>query len=56
VRAVLWHYWFTSVEEKRHTGNWWKRKLVGLYAPELTRQADGTPGVVEWAEPLPTRE
>ena len=56
VRAVMWQYWFTSVEEKRRTGNWWKRKLIGIYAPELTRQADGTPGVVEWPEPLPTHE
>jgi lipase maturation factor 1 len=56
VRAVLWQYWFTSIEEKRRTGNWWKRTLIGLYAPELTRQADGAPGVVEWPEPLPRHE
>jgi hypothetical protein len=56
VRAVMWQYWFTSIEEKRHTGNWWKRTLVRLYAPELTRQADGTPGVVEWPEPLARHE
>jgi hypothetical protein len=41
VRAVLWQYWFTSIEEKRRTGNWWRREPLGLYAPELTRTADG---------------
>lgn len=56
VRAVMWQYWFTSVEEKRRTGNWWKRTLIGLYAPVLTRQADGTPSVVEWPEPLARHE
>src|SRR5580698_6494126 len=25
VRAVLWQYWFTSMDEKRRTGNWWRR-------------------------------
>jgi len=41
VRAVLWQYWFTSVEEKRQTGNWWRRKLLGLYAPAIERAPDG---------------
>jgi len=52
VRAVLWQYWFTSMEEKRRTGNWWKRDLLGLYAPELTRKPDGNFGAVEWPEQL----
>jgi len=56
VRAVLWQYWFTSMEEKRRTGNWWKRNLVGLYAPELTRQPDGKFAVIEWPEELPPHE
>ncbi len=41
VRAVLWQYWFTTPAEKRTTGNWWKRRLLGPYAPELARGADG---------------
>ncbi len=41
VRAVLWQYWFTSMDEKRSTGNWWRREYLGLYAPELTLTADG---------------
>jgi hypothetical protein len=53
VKAVLWQYWFTSIEEKQHTGNWWRRNLLGLYAPVLTRQPDGKFGAVEWPESLP---
>ena len=47
VRAVLWQYWFTSMAEKRGTGNWWRRQLLGLYAPVLEREPDGTIFVVE---------
>ena len=46
VRAVLWQYWFTSMAEKRATGNWWRQQLLGLYAPTLERQPDGKIGVV----------
>ncbi len=56
VRAVLWQYWFTSKEEKQRNGNWWKRNLMGLYAPELTRQPDGKFGVVEWPPELPAHD
>ena len=48
VRTVLWQYWFTSMEEKRETGMWWRRQLLGLYAPTLERQADGDIKVIEW--------
>jgi hypothetical protein len=47
VRAVLWQYWFTTMAEKRATGNWWTRKLIGLYAPTLELQPDGKIDVVE---------
>lgn len=53
VRAVLWQYWFTSLEEKRSTGNWWKRQLLGLYAPVVTKLPDGRYGILEEPEPLP---
>jgi hypothetical protein len=53
VRAVLWQYWFTSMAEKRATGNWWKRQLLGLYAPVVMKTADGRYGVVQAPEPLP---
>jgi lipase maturation factor 1 len=52
VRAVLWQYWFTSMDEKRRTGNWWKRSPMGLYAPVLTRQPDGKFSATEWPEEL----
>jgi len=41
LRAVKWQYWFTTPAEKRATGAWWKRELIGLYAPELRRTATG---------------
>jgi lipase maturation factor 1 len=41
VRAVLWRYWFTSLDEKRRTGNWWRRRLLGLYAPAIERMPNG---------------
>jgi hypothetical protein len=56
VRAVLWQYWFTSMPEKRASGLWWKRKLLGLYAPVLTMKPDGTFDAVQWPEPLPPHE
>jgi hypothetical protein len=48
VRAVLWQYWFTSMEEKRATGNWWKRQYLGTYAPTLTQNENGKLMVLEW--------
>ncbi len=56
VRAVLWQYWFTTMQEKHDTGNWWTRQLLGLYAPELTLEPDGRIGVIEWPQPLPTHD
>jgi hypothetical protein len=56
VRAVLWQYWFTSREEKRATGNWWRRKYLGLYGPELTRTPEGHPAIVEWPDDLPMHD
>jgi hypothetical protein len=53
VRAVLWQYWFTSIDEKRHTGNWWRRQLLGLYAPEITSTSEGKFEIVQWPEELP---
>jgi lipase maturation factor 1 len=41
VRAVLWQYWFTDLATKRSTGMWWRRQLLGLYAPSLERAPDG---------------
>lgn len=41
VRAVVYQYWFTSMKTKRQTGMWWKRELLGVYAPPLEREPDG---------------
>ena len=53
IRAILWQYWFTTIEEKRATGMWWRRQLLGLYAPTLERRADGQVHVVEWPNAPP---
>jgi hypothetical protein len=53
VRAVLWQYWFTTREEKRETGNWWRRQYLGLYAPQITRTPEGRTAVVQWPDELP---
>jgi hypothetical protein len=47
VRAVLWQYWFSSAAEKRAEGVWWRRELLGTYAPTLTRAANGSFDIVE---------
>jgi hypothetical protein len=46
VRAVLWQYWFTSTAEKRTKGIWWRRQLLGAYAPTLAIGPDGKFGMV----------
>jgi hypothetical protein len=56
VKAVLWQYWFTSLEEKSSTGNWWRRQLLGLYAPILTREPNGKFGVLQWPDQLPPHD
>ncbi len=56
VRAVLWQYWFTTLAEKRATGRWWRRELIGLYAPVLAHDAEGKIVVVEWPSPLSPRQ
>ncbi|MGH9782163.1 MAG: hypothetical protein ACRD33_10120, partial [Candidatus Acidiferrales bacterium] len=56
IRAVIWQYWFTSLEVKRQTGNWWTRNLLGLYAPTLVRESNGRFGVVQFPGPLPPHD
>lgn len=41
VRTVIYQYWFTDMKTKRTTGNWWRRELLGAYAPVLEREPDG---------------
>jgi len=48
IRAVIWQYWFTTMSEKRTQGLWWRRQFVGLYAPTVEREPDGTIRGIEW--------
>lgn len=41
VRAVLWRYEFSTPVERRRQGVWWRRELLGTYAPTLRRLPDG---------------
>ncbi len=56
VRAVLWQYWFTSMQQKRMTGDWWRRQLLGLYAPVLERDALGGISIVAMPDALPPHD
>jgi hypothetical protein len=56
VRAVIYQYWFTTLDEKRRTGAWWKRKLLGVYAPAIERTADGHYAIVTPADDLPPHD
>jgi hypothetical protein len=41
VRAVIYRYDFTDMATKRRQGVWWRRELLGNYAPVLERESDG---------------
>ena len=56
VRAVMWQYWFTTPEEKRSQGMWWRRQQLGLYAPTLERESDGRVVVLQWPPATEPRE
>ena len=38
IRAELYHYRFTSFEERKKTGRWWSRNYVRQYLPPLSLQ------------------
>jgi hypothetical protein len=40
VRALLYHYRFTSWQERRASGAWWSRTLVGEYLPPIRLRVD----------------
>jgi len=56
VRVVVWQYWFSTPAEKRLQGMWWRRQLLGLYAPTLERQTDGRIAVLQWPAADSSRE
>ncbi len=37
IRAEFYDYRFTNFAERRATGAWWKRELVGEYLPPISR-------------------
>jgi hypothetical protein len=47
VRSVIWQYWFTNLTVKRKTGDWWRREMLGQYAPALERDNKGRIVVVD---------
>jgi len=55
VRAVIYQYWFTDMKTKRESGMWWRRELLGDYAPTLEHEPDGKIVILEMpaTQPLP---
>jgi hypothetical protein len=41
VRALLYHYRFSTPEERRKTGAWWHRELAGPWFPVVTMETPG---------------
>jgi hypothetical protein len=56
VRAMLWQYHFTTPEEHRRTGAWWRRELVGSWFPHVSMDTPGFRRILQsegWEEELP---
>jgi hypothetical protein len=53
MRVVISQYWFTTLDEKRRTGAWWNRRLLGNYAPGIERMANGDLVFTSEQEPRP---
>jgi len=47
VRSVIYQYWFTDLKTKREQGLWWRRELLGEYAPALEMQPNGKPVLLD---------
>jgi len=56
VRAVIYQYWFTDMKTKRAAGAWWRRELLGGYAPTLERESDGKIVILDVPTTLPMPE
>jgi len=41
VRALLYEYHFTTPQERKRTGTWWKRTMTGSYFPAVSLQTPG---------------
>jgi hypothetical protein len=53
VRALLYEYHFTTPEERKATGAWWKRELRGDYFPVVSLDDPGFRSVLEQEGWLP---
>ena len=40
IRAMIYDYSFTTWEERRKTGAWWKREPIGIYLPPVSMRAN----------------
>ena len=38
---MIYRYYFTDMKTKREQGLWWRRELLGNYAPVLECESDG---------------
>jgi hypothetical protein len=47
VRAELYEYHFTTPEERRKTGMWWKRRLASMYFPAVSLQTPAFRNILE---------
>ncbi|HEY4100472.1 MAG TPA: lipase maturation factor family protein [Gemmatimonadales bacterium] len=47
IRAELYNYQFTTAAERKATGNWWNRALVGDYLRPISLQTPGLIGGLE---------
>jgi lipase maturation factor 1 len=56
VRTVIWQYWFTDMKTKRANGTWWRRELLGEYAPALEREPDGKIVIIDSAVVNPEQQ
>lgn len=41
IRALLYEYHFTTADERKQSGNWWKRSLTGPYFPAVSMDTPG---------------
>jgi hypothetical protein len=54
VRALLYEYHFTTPEQRKQTGAWWTRMLVGGYFPAVSMETPGFRRVLQlygWLDP-----
>jgi hypothetical protein len=47
MRAELYDYRFTTFDERRQTGNWWKREKKGEYFPPISLKENAPPDAPE---------